>query len=146
MRSLDHAAIFVMIAGGYTPLFLLVPNRDGSHTTLLIVWAGAAIGVGKSLLWAHAPKWVTALVAVALGWTVVGPVIERIPAVGGLSIALLVMSGVVYSLGALVYALKRPDPIPNAFGYHELFHALVILATVFHFSHVVLVFRAVGHG
>jgi len=100
----------------------------------------------KSLVWAHAPKWVTALVCVILGWTVVGQVIDRTPVVGSLCVALLVISGVTYSLGAVVYALKKPDPFPKTFGYHEVFHALVVLASACLFSHVVLVMRAVQAG
>lgn len=143
MRRLDHAAVFVLIAGGYTPLFALIPSRTGGHGALVAIWVGALVGVVKSLVWAHAPKWVTALVCVILGWTVIGQAIDRTPVVGALCVALLVVSGVTYSLGAVVYALKKPDPFPKAFGYHEVFHALVVLASVCLFAHVVLVMRAV---
>jgi hemolysin III len=143
MRRLDHAAIFILIAGGYTPLFALVPSRSGGHGALWAIWIGTAIGVVKSLSWAHAPKWVTALLCVGLGWTVLGQVIDRAPEVGSLAIGMLVVCGVIYSVGALVYALRRPDPFPRVFGYHEVFHALVILASGCLFAHVVLVLRAV---
>jgi hemolysin III len=143
MRRLDHAAIFVLIAGGYTPLFALVRSSGGGHGALWAIWIGAAIGVLKSLLWSHAPKWVTALFCVALGWTVTGQVVDRAPAVGRLPIGMLILCGVIYSLGALVYALRRPDPFPRVFGYHEVFHALVIVASGCLFAHVVLVLRAV---
>lgn len=144
MRRLDHAAIFVLIAGGYTPLFSLVPSSSGGHGALAAIWAGAAIGVVKSLLWAHAPKWLTALLCVGLGWMVVGQVVDRAAFVGSFSIGLLIASGAIYSLGALVYALKRPDPSPRVFGYHEVFHLLVIIASVCLFAHVVTVLRAAG--
>jgi hemolysin III len=143
MRRLDHAAIFILIAGGYTPLFSLVPSSHGGHGALLAIWIGAGIGVLKSLVWPNAPKWVTALICVSLGWTVVGQVIDRAPAVGWLAIGLLVACGIIYSLGAVVYALRRPDPFPKVFGYHEVFHAVVIVASVCLFAHVVLVMRAV---
>jgi len=143
MRRLDHAAIFVLIAGGYTPIFALVPSSAGGHGALWAIWIGAAVGVVKSLLWAHAPKWVTALLCVTLGWTVAGQVIDRAPAVGGLAVGMLILCGVIYSLGAVVYALRRPDPFPRVFGYHEVFHALVIVASACLFAHVVLVLRAV---
>ncbi|HEY6562788.1 MAG TPA: hemolysin III family protein [Polyangiaceae bacterium] len=139
MRRLDHAAIFVLIAGGYTPLFSLVPSSEGGHGALAAIWIGSAIGVVKSLLWAHAPKWLTALLCVALGWMVIGQVVDRAAIVGTLSVGLLVASGAIYSLGALVYALKRPDPFPRVFGYHEVFHLLVIIASVCLFAHVVTV-------
>ena len=142
MRRFDHAAIFVLIAGGYTPLFLLVPSSSGGHGALWAIWIGAGVGVVKSLLWAHAPKWVTALFCVTLGWTVVGQVVERAPAVGWLTVGMLVACGVIYSLGALVYAVRRPDPFPRVFGYHEVFHAIVIVASVCLFAHVVLVLHA----
>jgi hemolysin III len=143
MRRLDHAAIFVLIAGGYTPLFALVRSSGGGHGALWAIWIGAAIGAVKSLLWSHAPKWVTALFCVTLGWTVTGQVIDRAPEVGRLAIGMLILCGVIYSLGALVYALRRPDPFPRVFGYHEVFHALVIVASACLFAHVVLVLRAV---
>lgn len=141
MRRLDHAAIFVLIAGGYTPLFSLFP-RDDSYSALLMIWIGAAAGVVKSIAWPHAPKWVTAFLAVAIGWMVVGHVIASASAVGGLAAGMLVASGTIYSLGALVYALKRPDPFPGVFGYHEVFHAIVIVASVCLSLHVMLVLRA----
>ncbi len=114
-----------------------------NHGALVAIWVGAGLGVLKSLLWPNAPKWVTALLCVGLGWTVVGQVLDRAPAVGWLAIGLLVACGVIYSLGAVVYALRRPDPFPRVFGYHEVFHAIVIVASVCLFAHVVLVMRAV---
>lgn len=144
MRRLDHAAIFVLIAGGYTPLFGLVEGRSGGHGALAVIWIGAALGVAKSLAWPRAPKWLTAGLCVGLGWLVVGHVLERRAALGDLAIGMLVASGVIYSLGALVYALRRPDPLPRVFGYHEVFHALVLVASGCLFTHVALVLRAVG--
>src|SRR5439155_5989346 len=82
MRRVDHAAIFVLIAGGYTPLFALVPSSRGGHAALWLIWGGAAVGVLKAVLWPHAPKWITALVCVTLGWTAAGQVIDRAPTVG----------------------------------------------------------------
>ena len=143
MRRLDHAAIFVLIAGGYTPLFALVPSTTGGHGALWAIWVGSGLGVLKSLLWADAPKWVTALLCVVLGWTVAGQVVDRVAAVGPWAVGLLVGCGVIYSLGALVYALRRPDPFPKIFGYHEVFHAIVIIASACLFAHVALVLRSV---
>jgi hemolysin III len=142
MRRLDHAAIFVMIGGGCTPILSLVPSSTGSHSALAAIWIGTAIGIVKSLLWAHAPKWMTALLCVILGWAGVLPVMERAHVIGALSMSLLIAGGVVYSLGAVVYAAKRPDPLPASFGYHEVFHALVVVATMLHFAQVVLLLAA----
>ncbi len=144
MRRLDHSAIFLLIAGGYTPLFLLVPSATSGQTALVAVWAGAAVGVLKSLLWPHSPKWVTAAFCVGLGWLLTGQVLERAAIIGWEPIAWVVASGIVYSLGAAVYALKRPDPAPLVFGYHEVFHALVIAASALLFTHVVRVLASVS--
>src|SRR5205085_11414949 len=117
---------------------------DGSHGALLAIWAVAVVGFLKSVAWPGAPKWLTALVCVIIGWMVIGQVMSRTPTVGATCIGFLVASGVTYSLGAVVYALKRPDPFPRVFGYHETFHALVILASVTLYTHVALVIRAAG--
>ncbi len=140
MRRLDHAAIFVLIAGGYTPLFALVAKPEtGGHGALVSIWIGALVGVVKSLAWPRAPKWLTALLCVGLGWMVIFEVAARAPVIGPVATWSLVASGVTYSIGALVYALKRPNPFPRTFGYHEVFHAIVIGASAFLFTHVSLV-------
>lgn len=144
MRRLDHAAIFMLIAGGYTPLFALVPSRAGGHGALLAIWIGGIIGMVKSIAWPNAPKPVTAILCVVLGWTVTGQVIDRAPIIGSFAVTLLVAGGIAYSVGALIYALKRPDPLPHVFGYHEVFHAVVILASVFLYAHVALVLAVAG--
>lgn len=141
MRRLDHSAIFVLIAGTYTPIGLLVPSRTGL-VLLAVVWAGALAGVVFSILWPRAPKWLAATLYVALGWAVV-PVLPEIGrTLGPLGLALLAGGGVIYSIGALIYALRRPDPFPTVFGYHEIFHLLVIVAAAFHYAAVVTVVGA----
>lgn len=142
MRRLDHSAIFVLIAGGYTPLFTVLPGE--SHAALIGVWVGAGVGVVKSIAWPKAPKWVTALLAVGLGWLASSGVFARAALLDSITIALLIASGAVYSLGALVYAKRRPDPRPLVFGYHEVFHALVIAASVLLCAHVALALRVTG--
>ena len=142
MRRLDHSAIFFLIAGTYTPVCLLLPDRTGT-TLLAVVWAGAAAGVLQSILWVRAPKPLVAAVYVLLGWVVV-PVVPALgAALGGASIALLGAGGAAYTLGAVVYAVRRPDPFPRVFGYHEVFHALVVVAAACHFGVVVAALRAV---
>ncbi len=142
MRRLDHAAIFMLIAGGYTPLLALVPSASGSRASLVGMWAGAAVGVVKSILWPNAPKWVTAGLCVGLGWTGIGAVITRSAVIGPVGVGFIVCAGVIYSVGALIYARKRPDPWPLVFGYHEIFHALVVLATLCLYGHTLLILRA----
>jgi hemolysin III len=131
-RRLDHSAIFLLIAGTYTPFCLLLGGRDG-HLLLGVIWTGAAMGVVQAVVWPTAPKPLVAVVYVLLGWVIV-PVLPALRQALGLpAIGLLAAGGVAYSLGAVVYALRRPDPFPRVFGYHEVFHALVILAAVLHF-------------
>jgi hemolysin III len=131
-RRLDHSAIFLLIAGTYTPFCLLVGGRAG-HALLAVVWAGAAAGVVQAVAWPTAPKPLVAAVYVMLGWIVI-PVLPSLRLdLGPGFIALLAAGGIAYSLGAAVYALRRPDPFPRVFGYHEVFHALVVVAAVLHF-------------
>jgi hemolysin III len=138
-RRLDHSAIFLLIAGTYTPFCLLLGGRSGAML-LAVVWLGAAAGVAQAVVWPSAPKPLVALLCVLLGWVVI-PVLPALRLqLAPVFIGLLAAGGVTYSLGAAVYALRRPDPFPRIFGYHEVFHALVVAAAVLHF---VVVARAV---
>ncbi|WP_242395401.1 PAQR family membrane homeostasis protein TrhA [Anaeromyxobacter oryzisoli] len=133
MRRLDHSAIFVLIAGTYTPFCLLLGGTVGS-ALLAIAWGGALLGTARAVLWPKAPKVVDAAISVALGWVVL-PVLPALrETIGTGAVALLAAGGVVYSLGAVVYATRRPDPFPRVFGYHEVFHAMVIAAAGLHFA------------
>ncbi|HEY6003865.1 MAG TPA: hemolysin III family protein [Anaeromyxobacter sp.] len=132
MRRLDHAAIFLLIAGTYTPVCLLLPTR-GSRLLLALVWAAALAGMVFSVLWPMAPKWLLAVLGVALGWAVVPMLPALRVAIGPGGLALLLGGGLAYTLGAIVYATRRPDPLPRVFGYHEVFHALVIVAAICHY-------------
>jgi hemolysin III len=133
MRRLDHSAIFLLIAGTYTPFCLLLPPQTG-RLLLGVVWGGAVAGVLQSILWARAPKALSAGVYVLLGWVVV-PVLPSLRAtLGAGAVALLAGGGAMYTVGAIVYATRRPDPFPRVFGYHEVFHALVIAAAACHFA------------
>jgi hemolysin III len=134
MRRLDHAAIFLLIAGTYTPYGLLVLHGAWRYSVLAIVWSGAAVSVLQRLVWRNAPKWVAAALAVLLGWVgvVAFPVLLDKTGWGGAG--LLLTGGALYTLGALVYAFKRPDPVPRVFGYHELFHALTVAAAGTHYA------------
>ena len=134
MRRLDHSMIFMLIAGTYTPFALLVLHGPLALAILITVWAGAAAGIAFNLVWSNAPKWLLALLYVAMGWVVVAAVPQLATALGIGGMTLLGLGGVLYTLGAVVYAVRRPDPVPTVFGYHEIFHALVILAAALHYA------------
>lgn len=128
MRRLDHSMIFFLIAGTYTPFGLL--SIDGTIGTVILVavWTGAVAGMVLKLLWIDAPKWLGALIYVLLGWVAVAAFPGLLDELGLTATAMVAAGGVLYTVGAVVYALRRPDPSPRVFGYHEVFHALVILA------------------
>ena len=132
MRRLDHSMILLLIAGTYTPFALLAFDGALADVILIVVWAGAAAGLVLNLAWVDAPTWVTAMVFVALGWVGIAAVPELFD-VGVAPAVLVFVGGGLYTLGALAYALKRPNPVPATFGYHEIFHLLVIGAAAVHF-------------
>jgi hemolysin III len=141
MRRLDHSAIFLLIAGTYTPFCLLLPASSG-EPLLLVVWGGAVAGVLQAVIWVRAPKALVAALYVLLGWVVV-PVLPALRAALGVgAIALLAGGGAAYTVGAVVYASRRPDPFPRVFGYHEVFHALVIAAAACHLAVAAAAIRA----
>jgi hemolysin III len=133
MRRLDHSMIYVLIAGTYTPFALLVLEGGLAKAVLIAVWGGAALGIGLKMLWPDTPKWLTAAVYVTLGWVAVIAFPELASELGVLGMALVAGGGILYSAGAVVYALQRPDPAPAVFGYHEIFHVLVIAAALLQF-------------
>jgi hemolysin III len=133
MRRLDHAMIFLLIAGTYTPVGLLVLQGRLATVVLAVVWGGAAAGIVLELVWTKAPRWLSGTVYLALGWVsavAMPQLFARLGITGGL---LIVAGGLAYSAGAAVYALRRPDPAPATFGYHEVFHLLVIAGVAAHF-------------
>ena len=136
MRRLDHSMIFVLIAGTYTPFALLVLDGTLAKVVLVGVWSGAAAGIAFTLIWPNAPKWLTAGTYVALGWFSIVAVPQITARAGAGALVLLGVGGVAYTLGAVVYARRRPDPRPATFGYHEIFHVLVVVAAAAHFTAV----------
>jgi hemolysin III len=134
MRRLDHSAIFLLIAGTYTPFALLVLHGSLADVVLAVVWSGAVGGILLKLLWIDAPKWLAAVIYVALGWVAVAVTPDLIGQVGVTASILVAAGGVLYTLGAVTYALRRPDPVPTVFGYHEVFHALVIVAAALQYA------------
>jgi hemolysin III len=138
MRRLDHSMIFVFIAGTYTPFCLLLLSGRSAAVLLLIVWSGAVAGVALKLVWPHAPRWVSAPLYLALGWVAVAVLPDILDRGGVPVLALLVAGGAAYSIGAVCYALRRPNPWPTVFGHHELFHACTLVAAICH--HVAIYF------
>src|SRR5919112_6181489 len=134
MRRLDHSMIFVLIAGTYTPFALLVLEGSLSRAILIVVWAGALGGIVLNLVWITAPRWLIAAVYVALGWVAVAAMPALADKIGASGVALLMGGGLLYTAGAVIYATQRPDPAPTVFGYHEIFHALVVAAAAAHFA------------
>ncbi len=144
MRRLDHSMIFVLIAGTYTPVALLALHGALASTILIVLWAGALGGVIFKLLWIDAPKWLFATVYLALGFVTAAVIGELPAAIGWLGVAGLLTGGLLYTAGAIVYATGKPDPSPKVFGYHEVFHALVIAAASLHYA--VIAFAVLPHG
>jgi hemolysin III len=142
MRRLDHSMIFVFIAGTYTPVVALSLTHPQSLLVLGAVWTGTAIGVTVTLLWIGAPRWLTAGCYLTVGWVALLVLPNLWHALGIGSFTLLAAGGLLYTAGAVVYASRRPDPWPKTFGYHEVFHALVISAVACHFVLVTSLARA----
>ncbi len=128
LARLDHATVYGLIAATYTPFGLLVLTGAWRVTILAIVWSGAAAAILLKLFWVRAPKWLSASIALALGWTGVAAMPEIAHRIGAGGLLLVIGGGMMYTAGGIVYALRRPNPRPRVFGYHELFHALVIVA------------------
>lgn len=138
MRRLDHSMIFLLIAGTVTPFLVLVVDGPFATALLIAVWAGALAGIVVELIWLDAPRWVGAAVYLTVGW-IAALAFPAIVSDAGLGAgALIAAGGILYTAGAVVYARQRPDPRPATFGYHEIFHALVILAATAHFAAVAL--------
>jgi hemolysin III len=143
MRRLDHSMIFFLIAGTYTPFALLAMHGTLATAILVVVWVGAIGGAIVEMVWIGHPKWVSATVYLAIGWVAVAAFPELWDSLGPLGASLLAGGGLLYTVGAVVYATQRPDPNPAIFGYHEVFHAFVIAAALIHFS--VIAFFALPH-
>src|SRR3954447_15314617 len=132
LRRFDHANIFLLIAGSYTPFTLILLHGTARVGLLVLVWGGALLGVGFRVLWIDAPRWLYVPIYVALGWAAIFYA-DDFSAAGTAVITLIAVGGGLYTLGGLVYGLKRPDPFPKWFGFHEIFHTLTIAAFVCHY-------------
>jgi hemolysin III len=127
LARLDHAGVYLLIAGSYAPFGLIVLSRDWAVPVLAIVWGGALVAILLKVFWVRAPKWLSAAIGLTLGW--VGVVaFPQLLTLSPVAILLVAVSGILYTAGAVVYARRRPDPHPQVFGYHELFHVLTVAA------------------
>lgn len=133
LRRLDHSNIFIMIAGSYTPFSLLLLEPSQAAIMLSLVWGGAILGVLFKVFWLHAPRWVYVPLYLALGWAAVLYWDVFVDTAPTSVMVLLVTGGLLYTVGALVYGFKRPNPSPRWFGFHEVFHALTIAAFIVHY-------------
>lgn len=133
LRRFDHANIFLLIAGSYTPFTLLMLEGPSRVELLTIVWSGALLGVLFRVFWTGAPRWLYIPVYMALGWAAVFYSGEFLAAGRGTVFALILAGGALYTLGGVVYGLRRPDPFPSWFGFHEVFHTFTVLAFAAHY-------------
>jgi hemolysin III len=128
MRQLDHAGIYALIAGTYTPVGLISLHGSLQKVVLGVVWIGAGAAIVLKLCWVRAPKGLAATIAIALGWVGIAALPQLLAAEGVAPVVLLCAGGCAYTAGGIVYARRRPDPVPTVFGYHELFHAFTLVA------------------
>jgi hemolysin III len=133
MKRLDHSMIFVFIAGTYTPIAALTLPHADALAVLIAVWTGALFGVGLQTAWPTAPRWLSAPCYIALGWVAVFVFPDLLHNAGVATFALIAAGGVVYTIGGVVYALKRPNPVPDVFGFHEVFHLCTLVAAMCHY-------------
>jgi hemolysin III len=133
LKRLDHSNIFLIIAGTYTPFSVILLHNDGGTTLLWIVWGTALAGIAFRVLWVGAPRWLYTPVYLGLGWVAVFYLPQILRHGGPAVVTLLAVGGALYSAGGVIYALKRPNPSPRWFGFHEVFHALTLAAFVAHY-------------
>jgi hemolysin III len=134
VKRIDHAMIFALIAGTYTPFCLIVLGNAWGITMLALVWTFAGLGMLLKTVWLSAPRWLSVGMYLGLGWLGVIPIVEVVTNMHLGAIATLLLGGLCYTVGAVVYALKRPNPFPRVFGFHEVFHVLVMAGTLVHFA------------
>ncbi len=134
LRRLDHANIFVFIASTYTPLALLLLDEAQALFLLALIWTVGAAGMVFNLSWLDAPRWLYTVLYLLMGWAAVGWLVPFWVNGGPLVVLLIGLGGLFYSVGAVIYARKRPDPAPSVFGFHEIFHACTIAAALCHYA------------
>lgn len=138
MRRVDHSMIFVLIAGSYTPFCLLAFQGTFGLVVLIVVWSAALAGIVMKAVWIDSPRWLVTAIYIGLGWVAVIGFPMLIERIGLVATLLVAAGGLLYSVGGVIYARKRPDPVPKVFGYHEIFHLLVVIAAGLQFAVVAL--------
>jgi hemolysin III len=133
LRRLDHCNIFLLIAGTYTPFCLLLLDRPDAEILLALVWGGAIVGIAFRVFWLSAPRWLYLPVYIALGWSAVFWIGDFASAGGTAVLTLIIVGGALYSLGGVVYGVRRPNPLPGWFGFHEVFHSLTVAGFIVHY-------------
>jgi hemolysin III len=133
LQRFDHANIFLLIAGSYTPFTLLLLHGRDRTILLTVVWVGAALGILFRIFWVGAPRWLYTAIYIGLGWAAIFYFDDFVANAGAAVLTLMAVGGVLYTFGGVVYGLKRPNPSPTWFGFHEVFHALTIAAFVTHY-------------
>jgi hemolysin III len=144
MRRVDHAGIYLLIAGTFTPVGLLSLHGSLQQVLLAVIWSGVVAAIALRLFWVRTPKWLTVAFAITLGWVGIAAAPQLVGTAGPAAVALLAVGGLAYTVGAVVYARGRPDPVPSVFGYHEVFHALTLVALTC--QYVAIAFFVVGVG
>ncbi|HZB34398.1 MAG TPA: hemolysin III family protein [Streptosporangiaceae bacterium] len=144
LRRFDHANIYLVIAGTYTPIAMLALQGNLRVVVLTVIWTGAAAGVAFRVLWSGAPRWLYTALYIGLGWVAAGFLPQLLEGAGVAALVLVCVGGLLYSAGGLVYGLRRPDPSPRWFGFHEVFHAFTIAAYVAQYVAIsFVVYRAI---
>jgi hemolysin III len=142
LRRFDHSNIFLLIAGTYTPFAITLLDGSDERALLTLAWSGALLGIAFRVFWIGAPRWLYLPIYIALGWAAIFWLDDFAAAAGPTVLTLIIVGGVLYSLGGLVYGLKRPNPIPLWFGFHEVFHTLTIAAFAVHYIGVSMIVYA----
>ena len=145
LKRMDHSNIFLIIAGSYTPFALMLLPMDQARTLLIIVWSGAIGGVLFRVFWVGAPRWLYTPIYVALGWVAIFYFVPMLHVGGPAILTLIAVGGGLYTLGAVVYGIKKPNPFPQWFGFHEVFHAFTVAAFVVHYIAVSLSVYGAGN-
>ncbi|MDH6277239.1 hemolysin III [Aurantimicrobium minutum] len=138
LKRFDHANIFLLIAGTYTPLAVLALPPSKGVLLLVLVWIGATLGILFRVFWVHAPRWLYVALYILLGWAAMMYVVDLFQANVAMMV-LVILGGLAYTAGAVIYGMKKPNPIPGVFGFHEIFHTLTVVAFMCHWTAILLI-------